>query len=104
MKALEQYSMGFNIISIASLDEKVPSTELQPFASVKRLATQQRRKYKTPPLDTNCIVQFAPFPQGTAHIRSIVGEHLALDTFLATDPPPGPTRVDPLIQHAHDSH
>ena len=87
-EALEQYSLGFNIVSITSNDDRVPSTDLQPFVSKKRLTTQQRRKYRTPPLDTNCIVQFAPSPQGTAHIRSIKGDILALDTFLATEPQP----------------
>ena len=55
-EALEQYSMGLNIASITSLDDKVPSTDLQPFVSVKRMTTQQHQKHKTPPLDTNCIV------------------------------------------------
>ena len=87
-EALEQYSLGFNIVSITSNDDRVPSTDLQPFVSKKRLTTQQRRKYRTPPLDTNCIVQFAPSPQGTAHIRSIKGGRLALDTFLPTEPQP----------------
>ena len=80
--------MGFTIIVIISLDDKVPSTDLPLFVSVKRFTTQQRRKYKTPSLDTECIVQFAPSPQGTAHIRSIAGGNLALDTFLATEPQP----------------
>jgi hypothetical protein len=89
--------MGFNIVSITSLDDKVPSMNLQLFVSVKRLTTHQRRMYKTPPLDTNCIVQFAPSPQGTAHIRFIAGGNLALDTFLATKPQPLPAQTGPFI-------
>jgi len=30
-EALEPYSMGLNIVSTASLDDKIPSTHLQPF-------------------------------------------------------------------------
>jgi hypothetical protein len=61
-EALDQYTMGFDIVSIRILDDKVPSQDLQPFVSVKHLTTQQRRKYKTPPLTINCLVQFAPPP------------------------------------------
>jgi hypothetical protein len=86
--------MGFNIVSIASLDNGVPTQNLQPFVSVKRLTTQQRRKYKQPPPTTRCLVQFAPSPQGTAHIRSIHVGSEALDIFLSTEhqSPTGPPR------------
>jgi hypothetical protein len=70
-EAQEQYIMGFDIVSIASLDSEVPSTDLQQFVSVKRLTTQQRRRCKQPPPTTRCLVQFAPSPQGPEHIRSI---------------------------------
>ena len=48
-EAQEQYTMGFNIEAITSLDDGIPSHDLQPFVSVKRLTTQQRRKYKQQP-------------------------------------------------------
>jgi len=95
-EGLEKYSMGFNIIMITSLDDKVPSTDLQLFVSVKRLTIHQRQKYKTPPLDTECMVQFAPSPQGSAHIRFIADGNLALDTFLATEPQPPPAQPGPF--------
>jgi hypothetical protein len=94
--------MGFNIVSIANLDDGVPTQDLQPFVSVKRLTTQQRRKYKQPPPATRCLVQFDPSSQGTAHIRFIQGESEALDAFMSTEAqhPPGPPRsaMQP-IQH-----
>jgi hypothetical protein len=35
-EALEQYTLGFNIVSsITSLDDEVPSSDLQPYVSVK---------------------------------------------------------------------
>ena len=55
---------------------------------MKRLTTQQSRKYKQPQPTTRCLVQFAQSPQGTAHIRSISGGSSALDTFLSTEPQP----------------
>ncbi len=55
-EAQEQYTMGFNIVSITSLDDGVPTQDLQPFVSVKRLTTQQRRKYNQPPTATRCLV------------------------------------------------
>jgi len=61
-EAQEQYTMGFNIEAITSLNDGVPSEDLQPFVSMKRLTTQQRRKYKVPPPTTMCLVQFAPSP------------------------------------------
>ncbi len=61
-EAQEQYTLGFDIVSITSLDEEIPTHNLQPFVSVKRLTTQQRRKYKIPPLATRGLVQFAPSP------------------------------------------
>jgi hypothetical protein len=83
--------MGCDIVSITSLDDEVPSQDLQPFVNVKRLKTQQRRKYKEPPPTTRCLVQFAPSPQGTAHIRSIQRGSSALDSFLSTEPQAQPT-------------
>ncbi len=62
-EAHEQYTMGFNIVSITNLDDGVPTEDLQPFVSVKRLTTQQRRKYKQPPPATRCLLQFAPSPK-----------------------------------------
>ena len=82
--------MGFDIVSITSLDDGVPLQDLQPLVSVKRLITQQRRKYKVPPPTTRCLIQFAPPPQGTAHIRSIQSGSSALDTLLSTEPQPPP--------------
>ena len=60
--------------------------------------------YKTPPLTTTCLVQFAPSPQGTAHIRSIKGGSLALDTFLASEPSPPPGRTDKTPANARPTH
>jgi hypothetical protein len=89
--------LGFNIVSITSLDDEVPSSNFQPYVSVKHITTQQRRKYKTPPLTTNYMVQFSPSPQETAHIRSFEDGNLALDTFLAKEPQPQPALPCPLI-------
>jgi len=55
-EAQEQYTLGFDIVSITNLDEGIPTQDLHPFASVKRLTTQQRRKYKIPPHTTRCLV------------------------------------------------
>ena len=89
-EAQEQYTLGFNIEAITSLDEEVPTEHLQPFVSVKRLTTQQRRRFPQPPPTTRCSVQFAPSAQGTAHILSIRGGSAALELFLATEPLPPP--------------
>jgi hypothetical protein len=95
VEAQEQYTLGFDITSITSLDEGIPTQDLQPFVSVKRLTTQQCRKYKTPPPATRCQIQFAPSTKGTAHIRSIQGGPEALDTFLALEPTPTPPPAPP---------
>ena len=41
--ALDQYRLGFDIVSITSLEENIPSHSLQPFVSAKRLDRVQRR-------------------------------------------------------------
>jgi len=38
---LEQYRLGFDILSITSTEENIPSHSLQPFISIKRLARAQ---------------------------------------------------------------
>ncbi len=80
---LEQYRLGFNISSIKSLEESIPSRSLAPFVSTKRLARTQRRAIRRPPLNTRCVVIYVPSPQGPNHIRSITGGAQALDIFLA---------------------
>ena len=60
--ALEQYRLGFDITSITSLDDTVPSQVLQLFIASKRLTREQRHANRQPPLITNCIVQFALSP------------------------------------------
>ena len=82
--------MGFDIEAITSLDEEIPTDHLQPYVSVKRLTTQQRRRFPQPPPTTRCLVQFAPSAQGTAHILSIQGGSAALELFLSTEPHPPP--------------
>ena len=96
-EALEQYNLGFDIVSITSLEDTVPTQNLLPFVAAKRPTSVQRRDHRRPPLTTTCVVQFAPPPQGPLHLRSIAGGPQALDTFLERGPlPPStlPTRVD----------
>jgi hypothetical protein len=81
-EALEQYYLGFDIESITSLDDSTRSQDLLPFVAKKRPTKAQRRSLRRPPLSTNCIVQFAPSPQGPLHIRSIAGGAHALEEFL----------------------
>jgi hypothetical protein len=82
-EALEQYKLGFDIVSITSLEDTVPTKDLQSFVTDKHPTSRaQRRAHRRPPLTTNCILQFAPSPQGPLHIRSIAGGPHALDAFL----------------------
>jgi len=90
-EALEQYNLGFDIESITSLEDTVPTQDLLFFVAAKRPTRAQRRDLRRPPLNTNCVVQFAPSPQGPLHIRSIAGGLQALDTFLEREPLPPPT-------------
>jgi hypothetical protein len=84
-EALEQYRLGFDIMSITSLEKHVPSHSLHPFVITKRLDRAQRRAIRRPPLTTRCTVQFAPSPQGPCYIRSIAGGAQALYAFLVTE-------------------
>ena len=83
--ALDQYRLGFDIWSIASLEENIPSHSLQHYVSAKRLDQAQRCVLRRPHLTTRCTIPFAPSPQGPYHIRFIAGGAQALDAFLATD-------------------
>jgi len=89
-EALEQYKLGFDIVSIISYDNKVPTHDLLLFVAAKRPTREQRRSHWRPPLTTKCVVQFAPSPQGPLHICSIAGRSQALDTFLEREPIPPP--------------
>ena len=90
MEALEQYALGFDIESITSLDDTVPTQNLLPFVAAKRPTGAQRRDLRRPPLTTACVVQFAPSPQSPLHIRYIEGGPQALDAILAREPLPSP--------------
>ena len=68
------------------LESTVPSQDLLPFVAIKRPTKELRRSLRRPPLSTNCVVQFAPSPQGPLHIRSIAGGPEALDAFLEREP------------------
>ncbi len=81
-EALEQYKMGFDIVSITSLEVTVPTQDLLTFVATKRPTRAQRRAHQRPPLTTLCFVHIAPSPQGPLHIRSISRDPQALDTFL----------------------
>ncbi len=85
---VEQCRLGFDITSITCLDEAAPSPDLQSFVTEKRRTREHRRRHKRPPLITNCMVRFAPSPQGLTRIRSIKSGTLALETFLANEPQP----------------
>jgi hypothetical protein len=89
-EALEHYKLGFDIVSITSLENSVPTQDLLPFVAAKRPTKEQRRAYRRPPLNTTCVMQVAPSPQGPLHIRSIAGGSQALDTFLEREPIPPP--------------
>ena len=82
---LEQYRLGFDILSITYLEENIPSHSLQPFVSEKRLNKVQRRTLRRPSLITRCTVQYAPSLQGPRHIHSIAGVAQALDSFLVIE-------------------
>jgi hypothetical protein len=77
-EALKQYRLGFDITSISRR-----SHSLESFVATKRPNRTQWRSLRRSPLTTPCIGHFAPFPQGTAHIRIIAGGIRAIDTFLA---------------------
>jgi hypothetical protein len=70
-EALEQYSLGFDILSITNLEDGVPTQDLLQFVTAKRPTRAQRQEYRRPLFTTPCVVQFAPSPQGPLHIRSI---------------------------------
>jgi len=96
-EALEQYNLGFDIMSISSQENGVPTQDLLKFVTARRPTRTQRQDNRRPPLNTPCVVQFAPSPQGPLHIRSVAGGAQALDTFLERQPLPSPTlptRVD----------
>ncbi len=80
--------IGIDINSLTDLDDEVPTHTLQPFVSTMRPTREQSRSLRRPSITSNYIVQFAPSPQGTTHIRLIAGENQALDLFLATEPQP----------------
>ena len=52
--ALEQNRLGFDIVSITSLAENLPSQSLKSFVSAKRLDRGLRRAMRWPPLTTRC--------------------------------------------------
>ena len=76
-EARKQQRLGFDISSIINLDEAVPSPDLQPFITAKRLGREQSRKPIRLPITTNCMDHFAPSPQRPTHIRSIKSGTLA---------------------------
>ncbi len=80
-ETLEQYRLGFNVSSIISMEENIPSHALAIFVSTKRLTRAQRRALQRPPLNTRCVVQYDPSSQGPCHNRSIKGGAHALDFF-----------------------
>ena len=82
---LDRYRLDFDIMSITSLEENIPSHSQHPLVSVKRLDWVHRRVLRRSPLTTRCTVHFAPSPQDSYHIRSIVGGAQALDAFLAAE-------------------
>jgi len=84
--AFEPSFIGFDIVSITSLESTVPSQDLIPFVATKRPTREQRRSLGLPPLSTSCIVQFVPCPQGPLHIRSVAGGPQALEDFLEREP------------------
>jgi hypothetical protein len=94
--------MGFDLVSITSLEENIPSRSLQPFLSAKRLSRAQRRAMRRPPLTTRYTVQYVPSLQSPCPIRSIADGAQALDTFLATkgvylQAPDAPSKVEPRL-------
>ncbi len=80
--ALEPYFLGFDIVSITSLESTISSRDLLPFVATKRPNREQRRSLRRPPFSTSCIVQFAPSPKGPLHSHSISGGSQAFDDFL----------------------
>ena len=88
--------MGFDIESISSLEDSTLTQDLLPFVSNKRPTRAQRRSLRRPPLSTNCIVYFAPSPQGPLNIRSIAGGPHALYDFLTKEPLPLATLTTPV--------
>ncbi len=91
-----ELTLGFDIVSITSLEDTVPTQDLLTFVAAKRPNRAQRRAPRRPPLTTTCVVQFAPSPQGPLHTHSIEGGPQALDTFSGRKPlsPPAlPTMV-----------
>jgi hypothetical protein len=94
--ALEQYYLGFDIVSISSLENSTLSQDLLPFVATKRPTRAQRRSLRRSPLSTNCIVQVAPSPQVPLHIRSIAGGPQALDDFFTKEHLPLSTLLTPI--------
>ena len=47
-EALEQYRLGFDVVSITIRDDRVPSSSLQPFGTAKRLDRAQWRALRRP--------------------------------------------------------
>jgi hypothetical protein len=84
-KALKQHRVGFDLTSITSLDDEIPSHTLQPFVTAKLSSKEQRRAFKNPPLTTNYIVHLAVSQQGPVHIRSFAAGTQALNSFFAAE-------------------
>jgi len=84
-EALENYRLGFDVVSITSKDAQVPSNSLQPFVVAKHFDRAHWRALHRPPLTTLCTVQLALSPQGPLHICSIKGGAQALDAFLVEE-------------------
>jgi hypothetical protein len=55
-ETLEQYRLGFDVVSITSRDARVPSNSLQPFLAAKRFDRAHRRALFRPPLTRLCTV------------------------------------------------
>jgi hypothetical protein len=52
-ESLEKYNLGFEIVSIASLENTVPTQDLLPFVADKRPTREHRRAHRRPPLTTS---------------------------------------------------
>jgi hypothetical protein len=83
-EAQQQQMQGFVITSITSLDDGVPTALLEAATAAKRPRGRPGTADRPSP-DTGCRVQFAPSPQGPAHIRTIKGGEAALEAFLLTE-------------------
>ncbi len=55
-EALEQYRLGFDTVSITSMEDYIQSHTLHPFVKAKRLDRAQRRTLRRPHLAARCTM------------------------------------------------